>query len=123
MLCPEKLLGIAEDSGDEFTHYIRTESRHPNILIRSNTNYIRVNIRKDNERVSNEPQTFSFWIATLVDGPSKPYSVIVETPSELILLLHAKTSMPPDNNPINLSESTENVENKKDSRYAIHSYR
>ena len=117
MLCPAKFLGIAEDSGDGFTYYIRTESRHPKMLIRSNIKSRRVNIGKENERVSNEPQDFSFWLDKFVDGPSKPSSVIIEESAEPILPPHPETAIPPGNPPsdflMGIGPMTSDAENKK----------
>ena len=36
-----------------------------------------INIGKENEVVSNEPQDFSFWLDKFIDGPSKPSPVVI----------------------------------------------
>ena len=51
-------LGIAEDSGDKFTYYIRTEDKRSQIIIRSNIKSRYLNIGTRNESVSNNSTDF-----------------------------------------------------------------
>ena len=67
MLYPARFLGIAEDLGNEFAYYIRTEGPKPQILVRSNIRLRRISIRTSNEKVSNNSDDFLFWLDTLID--------------------------------------------------------
>ena len=54
------------------------------MIIRSSIKSRRINVGKENERVPNDPQYFSFWLDKFTDKPSKPHSIIVDAPAKLV---------------------------------------
>ena len=69
MLHPARFLGIAEDSSNTFTCFIRTESKNTNILAQSYIKYRRVSTGEESECISNNPDYFLFWLHKFIDGP------------------------------------------------------
>ena len=67
MLCPARFLVVAEDSGDEFACYIRTEAPKPQILVRSNIRSRRLKVGATDECVSNNPEDLFFWLDEFID--------------------------------------------------------
>ena len=67
MLQLARFLGIAEDSGNEFTYYIRTKEKKSKILIYSNIKTRRTNIGTENESILNDPMDFIMWLESLID--------------------------------------------------------
>ena len=55
MIRPDYFLILADSHSDTITCYVRTEYKKLNILIRSNVNSRRLNIRTDKDYVSNDP--------------------------------------------------------------------
>ena len=58
MLRLARFLGIAQDSSNEFTYYIRTKEKKPKILIRSNIKTRYLNIGTKNKSILNNPTDF-----------------------------------------------------------------
>lgn len=54
--------------------------------------------------VPNEPQYFSFRLDKIIDGPSKPSTVIIELPSKIVSLSPPETAMPPIIHPTNSND-------------------
>ena len=119
MVRPARFLGIAEDSGDEFTYYIRTKGKKPQILIRSNIKSYHINISTDNELVSDNSSNFTMQLDDLIDKD--------DAMEDLKIPLSVPTNLPPPpghsipsgfSNPMNDSLSDfDSIKNKEDSQH------
>ena len=69
MLHPARFLGIAKDSSDTFTYFIRTESKNPNVLAQINIKSRKISTGEASECTSNNPDYFLFWLDKCIDGP------------------------------------------------------
>ena len=118
MLCPARFFGIAEDSGDEFTYYIRTESKYPRMLMRSNVKSRILNIGEKNERISNKSENFQFWLGKFVDGPSKPSHL--QTKNDVIFPPPPGNSIPDGPPPSPLVQAPEQNSIQNDAEQEMH---
>ena len=96
MLHSERFMRITEDSGGVFTYFIRTESKHPKVLMHKNEKLRRIDVGKEKESASNKPEAFSFWLHKYFDRPSKTKSNIVIAKSEHIASPPPNETIPED---------------------------